>query len=321
MIKNWLFYLLALAGSVVFHVFYFGWFSWFLLMLAICLPLFSLLVSIPAMLQVRLHLDLSGSCRKGDPLYLGMTVQKGLFPVPLCRFRLTMVNLLTGHSVTLKQKAQASRWYALVDTTHCGGVFCSIDHSRVYDYLGLFWIPLRSVAPVTTLIYPVPHPPAKLPNLTPLVHRPSRAKPGGGFSEEHELRDYRPGDPLRDIHWKLSAKADHLILREAQEPVPGTIVLTLDLTGTPRELDSILQQLSWLSQWLISHEIPHLLFWIDPFSCRLCSCAIQSSAELKRQMERLLTTRTGTDLPSLSQRQFPSAQWHHHIQPEQEEDL
>lgn len=321
MIKNWIFYLLALTGSVVFHVFYFGWFSWFLLMLAICLPLFSLLVSVPAMLQLRLQLELNSSCQKGDPLYLGMTVQKGLFPVPLCRFRLTMVNLLTGQCVTLRQKTRASRWYVLVDSSHCGAVFCTVDRSKVYDYLGLFWIPLRSVAPVTALICPPSVSPARMPNLTPLLHRRSRPKPGGGFSEDHELRDYRPGDPLRDIHWKLSAKTDHLILREAQEPIPGTIVVTLDLVGSPEQLDSILQQLSWLSRWLLSHEISHLLLWIDPVSCSLRSSLLQSTADLDRQMRQLLTTRAGTDLPSLALRQFPSAQWHHHIQPEQEERL
>jgi len=318
MIKNWMLYLLGLAGAVVFYVFYFGWFSWFLLMLAICLPLFSLLVSIPAMLQLRLQLELSSSCRKGDPLYLGMSVQKGLFPVPLCRFRLTMVNLLTGDRKTLRQKAKASRWYTLVDTSHCGAVFCTVDRSKVYDYLGLFWVPLRSVPPVRSLICPVPAAPNPMPNLTPLLHRRSQPKPGGGFSEDHELRDYRPGDPLRSIHWKLSVKTDRLILREPQEPVPGTIVLTLDLTGSPQQLDSILQQLLWLSQWLLSRDIPHMLLWIDPVSCRICSGLLHSPADLDRQMERLLTTCAGSDLPSLAFRQFPSAQWHHHIQPEQE---
>ena len=46
--KNWLLYTAGLAGTVVFHAFYFGWYSWFLLVLVLSLPLFSLVVSVLA---------------------------------------------------------------------------------------------------------------------------------------------------------------------------------------------------------------------------------------------------------------------------------
>ena len=44
MLKNWLLYLLGLAGALVFHIYYFGWYSWFVLVLAAMLMLvFSLI--------------------------------------------------------------------------------------------------------------------------------------------------------------------------------------------------------------------------------------------------------------------------------------
>ena len=48
MLRNWLVYLLGLAGALVFHIYYFGWYSWFVLVLAVALPWFSLLVSLLA---------------------------------------------------------------------------------------------------------------------------------------------------------------------------------------------------------------------------------------------------------------------------------
>lgn len=30
----------------------------------------------------------------------------------------------------------------------------------------------------------------------------------GAYAEEHELRPYRPGDPMRTVHWKLTAKQE-----------------------------------------------------------------------------------------------------------------
>ena len=39
-------YGLALGGAVLFYCFYFGQLAWYVLMLAVCLPLFSLVVSL-----------------------------------------------------------------------------------------------------------------------------------------------------------------------------------------------------------------------------------------------------------------------------------
>ena len=51
MAKNRILYGLFLLAAVIFHSFYTGWFSFFLLVFAVLLPVFSLLVSLPAMLR------------------------------------------------------------------------------------------------------------------------------------------------------------------------------------------------------------------------------------------------------------------------------
>ena len=81
MIKNWLLYLPGLLGALVFHIYYFGWFSWFILVLALCLPLFSLIVSILAMARVRLALDVPARCNRGDPAYVTLRVMGGFLPL------------------------------------------------------------------------------------------------------------------------------------------------------------------------------------------------------------------------------------------------
>ena len=88
MIKNWLLYLPGLVGALVFHVFYFGWFSWFILVLVLSLPLFSLVVSILAMVRVRLHLSVPKRCSRGDPAYVTLRATGSFLPLPRCRFRL-----------------------------------------------------------------------------------------------------------------------------------------------------------------------------------------------------------------------------------------
>ena len=77
-----------------------------------------------------------------------------------------------------------------------------------------------------------------------------KPKAGGGFSEHHELRLYRPGDSLRQIHWKLSGKTGNLIYREPMVLTSNRLLLQLTLGGTPKQLDRKLGTLLWLGMYL-----------------------------------------------------------------------
>lgn len=41
---------------------------------------------------------------------------------------------------------------------------------------------------------------------------------GSDLTEPFRLREYAPGDSLRQIHWKLSSKLDRLVIREPGMP-------------------------------------------------------------------------------------------------------
>lgn len=317
--KHWFLYLGSLAGALVFHTFYFGWYSWFVLVLCLCLPFFSLVVSILAMVQVRLTLDAPESCSRGGKAVVVMKAAGNFLPMPRLRFRLTQVYGMTGETQRFLQQADShGSWYVPLDTGHCGTISCSAEKLRVYDYLGLFALPVKKPQPVEVTIYPVPTPPSRLPNLSQFLARRRQPKPGGGFSEEHELRDYRPGDSLREIHWKLSVKTDRMIVREAQEPIRGLTLLTLDLYGTPGQVDSILNQLAWMSLWLLDHDTPHQVLWIDPTDCQIRTALLENQDHLTELLWQLLHSRLRENTPSMAGRKFPSASWRYHLEPEQE---
>ncbi len=319
MLRNWLVYLLGLAGALVFHIYYFGWYSWFVLVLAVALPWFSLLVSLLAMLRTRLRMDAPALLTRNEAAYVTLRAGNGFLPQPLCRFRLTITAVMTGERRSLRQSTQSQgSWYVPLDTSHAGAYLCQVEKARVYDYLGLFRLPVRAPAPVETVIRPVPREPARLPNLRHFLVRQLKPKPGGGFSEEHELRDYRPGDSMREIHWKLSVKTDRTIVREAQEPVRGLTLLTFDLRGTPGRVDATLEELLWLSQWLLDHDTPHQILWIDPTDCETATAPIEAPADLEALLSRLLRTPLRPDTPSLEGRTFPRATWRCHISPQED---
>lgn len=314
MIKKWLLYLPGLLGALVFHIYYFGWFSWFVLVLALCLPLFSLIVSILAMARVRLTLDVPARCDRGDPAYVTLRALGGFLPLPRCRFRLVIRSVMTGEERVLKQQAPGQdSWYVPLDTSHCGVLRCSLAKGRVYDYLGLFGFPVKLPEPAELMVCPMPVQPEKLPNLSHFLVCRRRPKPGGGFSEEHELRDYRPGDSMRDIHWKLSVKTDRTIVREPQEPIRGLTLLTFDLRPPQEQLDGVLENLLWLSRWLMEHDTPHQIIWIDPKDFETSQISIQTMEDWGPLLAHLLHTTLREDTPSIAGRRFANASWRCHV--------
>lgn len=52
---------------------------------------------------------------------------------------------------------------------------------------------------------------------------------GNDVSEVYDLREYRPGDSYKAIHWKISGKLDELIIREPGDAMHTEAVIILDL--------------------------------------------------------------------------------------------
>ena len=121
---------------------------------------------------------------------------------------------------------------------------------------------------------------------------------------------------MRDVHWKLSAKTEHLIVREPLEPNRGQVIISLDWSGGRQALDGTLDILMWLSGWLIGREVRHEVFWIDPDSFEPQSRSIVSQVELETLVKELLRTRLREGTPSIAGRSFPRADWRYHIHPE-----
>ena len=320
MLENRLFYLASLLGAIIFHCYYTGWVSWFVLVAALCLPLFSLAFSLPQMLRIRLSCTLPSVCNRGDEAILTLKNDaRSILPMPLCRIRYYCEDVMAGNCQTGELRLAAWHQFPIaLSTAHCGAYRCGVERARVLDYLGLFSFQIRLPQPCTLFVVPGEAAPEPLPNLSQFQSKSYRPKHGGGFSEIHDMRPYRPGDSMRDIHWKLSAKTDRLIVREAQEPNRGQTLLTLDLAGSRTQIDRKLDTLCWLSRWLLRHEVKHNVFWLSPQSLEPETAVISSEEALQALVAQLLQTQLSPDVPSVAARQFPNADWRYHITAQQE---
>lgn len=249
MVGRRLIYLASLAGAVAFYIFYREWMSWLILVAVLCLPWFSLAVSLPALLTFRAGPDCPATVPMGESARAYLRGSCPL-PQPLLRSKLRVRRTMTGERWNLGKDGS-------LPTEHCGKLVVEPLKCRTYDYLGLFRFRVRRVQPGITIVRPHPVALETPPDLSRYLARAWRPKRGGGFGENHELRLYRPGDSLQQIHWKLTAKTGKLILRETVEQEDGLVLLKLDLKGTPEELDGKLGKLLWLSEYLLNLGVHH----------------------------------------------------------------
>lgn len=293
-------YLLAVAGCLVFYWAYREWLSGLLLVFVLVLPWFSLLVSLPSMLTVRLELRCPDGVETGEECPVQWRVRCKL-PVADVRGKVLRRNLQTGKCSRLR-RGQPMR------EAHCGGWELTPSRVWVQDYFGLFSLPVWEKRGKTVQIRPKPVVMENPPDVLRYRAGAFRPKAGGGFAEQHELRLYRPGDQLRQVHWKLSAKAGKLVIREPMEAIRGRALVTLVLAGAPEQLDEKLGKLHWLSLWLLEQEIPHQVQCLTGIGMQTLEVACPE--DVMRALDALLMC----PLAEPGQNPvFAPASWHCHI--------
>ena len=121
------------------------------------------------------------------------------------------------------------------------------------DVFGLTEVDVPLQGTQTVLVYP------RIYRLSPWGRNPLRRLEEFGRSRQREefeeLREYSPGDPLRDIHWKTTAKRDELVVKEfAAESEAETV--TLSGGAKPGSADEMADALASLALALVEEGIP-----------------------------------------------------------------
>ena len=293
---------LAIAGfCFLFYIAYGQWLSWLVLVAVLAAPWFSLLLSLPAMVRFRAAPSGPNVLRPGEDAELWL-MGSCPWPMPPFRGRLRLQRAITGESWFYHEKED-------LPTGHCGGITVTAEGVRICDYLGLFAFPVPGKPQKTILIRPRPVKLEITRDLQSCIARSWKPKPGGGYAENHEIRQYRPGDGINQIHWKLTAKTGSLMIREPMEPQRDLVLLTMHLRGTAQQLDRKLGRLLWLGTWLTEQAIPFRLQVLTGDG--LLTFRVESEVQLQKAVDDLLCRRAAPEGPLPEP--AVSASWHCHI--------
>ncbi len=219
--------------------------------------------------------DVPGEVRKGEKIVLRLTHPRFW----LCRVEgnVHLQHALTGEVRTLPWED------GLCAICHdCGSIRISMGEARVWDVLHL--VPRRvSVAYAEVRVLP------ELYGVTVSGGPETAGKKAPWGERDDEVRDYVPGDPVRNIHWKLTAKLDRTVVRGTVRSAEQSLALVWDTQSreAPERLEALLSVSSAL-------ECPHTVIWPGPQGLR--TFPVQNGREDGLMYAMLEAERT--DLPT-----------------------
>ena len=205
--------------------------------------------------SAKLGVEAKPACRAGQPLAMTLEARRGaLLPSGRITLDLAFRNLMLDEErvvpiILRAGTTRTTRFVLPVDTRACGRVEVCARAVRAFDPLGLTSRAMPCALRATYTVYP------QMVDLTVPLERAPRAtfsgssydlhRRGQDISEPFDIRDYRESDAPHAIHWKLSAKVDKLVVREASHPSNYDILVLVDrarFTGPkgPRVSDELM---------------------------------------------------------------------------------
>lgn len=244
-----------------------------------------------------------GIAERGRESLIKLIVTNGcMLPINRMRALLVVKNVMRGKKkkywmtlpVVPRGESEYIRQVSLYGT---GNYEICLKKLRVYDVTGLFgWnirIRKQGIVQVMPEFYDVPV------RLTPATKNfygeadvYDENMPGHDNSELFQVREYRPGDRLQNMHWKLTAKQDELIVKEYSLPKACPVILFLSYhPGKRRSLLSFLETVASLSFSIMDAGCPHYVVWYDGVETDLKRIRVDDEESMFYMIGMLMRTR------------------------------
>ena len=320
MLKNRIIYLILLVIAVLFYILYSGVVSLYCLLFCVTVPLISLFVTLPLGKKPELIFRLPSRVNRGEKTSLYVRFGKKRFiPVSLMSMFFGTQNEMTGSETRLmRHNVYGCREYNgnfPIPTNECGMIRCDFPKIILYDYTGIFRRVIKVDKTLFLNVMPLPvsiepNPVIPLGELTGIIYKPKR---GGGFAEDYDIRNYRIGDPVNLIHWKMTAKRDTPMIREPLISEHGKACITIDMFGSADTVCLALSRLNWLLANLVGLRVNSFVIWCDPITHIEHINEINSKADIIALFDMLLSTRITENGETIEFKNRDGYTWQYHV--------
>ena len=226
MMKNRIYYTAILAIVIVLNTFFNSHPTHTALIAFIAVPVLSVAFLFISFNYAQAQQKIQSSNKKSDRLMKGGAARytlelknKAFLPCPyFCKvmteddFEYFQITGNVGSSLLPRKRAEICVDFLC---TYCGKYSLNSD-MIMQDYLGIVKRKYKSLDELSFTVYPRVISAKSLLNLETNSLKEQEDQDEATLTE---IREYRPGDPLKSIHWKLSAKGGDLIVKEKKSSV------------------------------------------------------------------------------------------------------
>lgn len=245
-------YLLLIGFGVFFYIAFVGYFSYYFLLVILVLPLLSLIYLIGSLNLTKLEFKVENKkIKQGEQVEILVIRDKlGLGAI---KFKIDdQKYFLNGNQEQLR-----------LSFKHCGGRNLIIENYYQYDCLNLFAIKKKCHYEIPLTIYPqeIEINFEKLQRSLPKEGEEVYAinQKGDDPTEIYDIHKYQEGDSLKNIHWKLSAKYQEILVKENALALGATINIYCIFDNNDDHNDLIFAYLDAFCTYLLTKKINFLL--------------------------------------------------------------
>lgn len=249
-------------------------------------------------------------CYNGETAQVFLKVDNhAVFPIAKVEIQMEYENSVYGETGTkttvLSLNARTSQTIRVsITPAFAGNIKFTVTKLRVVDYTSCFCKKSMLNSSIRLLVMPKVEP-----IKAPLVMESRKMfenematvlKPGDDVSEILQIREYKPGDRLSRIHWKLTSKMDQIMVKELANLLHYYPVFLVDTrrvvdNTNKQELECIYRILYALSIWHIEYSKPFELAFYNSKSAGLVHYKVTSIPELYYCMQELYENNDSRD--------------------------
>jgi len=212
------------TGSVIYD---------FVFILLALITLFSLLTALQLLFSGRVRVSLSERrVKRGDSVNIVVTVRQwALFPAGTCRVRFLCGDVAEEASMRL-HPFQEDRIAITVCAAHVGTWRYTAKEAVAEDLFGLFRVRLKVKEHPELMVLPKPFDVEKPEFIFSDEGQTALPRGQEDLTSPEAVRLFREGDPMKRVHWKISARKREMYVRTYETPAPPDTLILLD-TASP----------------------------------------------------------------------------------------
>lgn len=185
---------------------------------------------------------------------------------------------------------------------------------RIYDVTGMFYLNRKCTGLAQLYVLPkIVDVGVRLSEQTRNFYGESDSyddfHPGQDQSEIFDVREFRAGDRIQSIEWKLSAKQDELYVREGSLPMACPVVLFLEASNRKRNYEDFLMVAAGISFSLMDAACHHYISWYSESRQDIVRYRVDDEESFYEFFTIYLTEKKGRRVESLEEmyhRKYPN---------------